>query len=547
MFRVRGSWLANPYAPLVCRAGLVLVCALLASAAGFENARHYGRSAYSAPTTALLPALLLLLLAALASVPLPPSIPAVVQPGAEALAAAAMLGALSDRGVLFRPYLLAPMVVLGLSTGLRRSFFAALATALVLVAAAAAANLTPDEQLQGAISASAWAPMLIAVALLSAWARRIRGVSIPAVDPAYADAHRLLSELHTVARQLSLGLDPRTLARALLEDVRALVESQSATVLSRSPGGLFVPLIGDEPPAEAQSAIHDAWITGETVRRVRRDTTVLVVPVVMGVRVVALVVLTLPRGEHLEPAVLRGCQEAIVHAGSRLATAMLFDDVRRLATVDERMRLAREIHDGIAQDLASVGYLVDDIARDTDGETAQRLADLRAHLGSMVTDLRLSIFDLRAGVDDVVGLGTAIGEYVQRVGSQSGLVVHVMLDESPRRLPTATEVELLRILQEAVTNVRKHARATNLWLSLTVDPPRARLAIEDDGRGLQRGRADSMGITGMRERARRIGARLAVGASEHGGTRVEVLLDGVGPEAENHTSAVESVRTASAR
>jgi signal transduction histidine kinase len=256
----------------------------------------------------------------------------------------------------------------------------------------------------------------------------------------------------------------------------------------------------------------------------------------MGARVVAVVVLT--GTAPIPDAALERCSAVVAQAGPRLASALLFDDVRRLATVDERMRLAREIHDGIAQDVASVAYLLDDIARDADPATSARLVSLREHLGGLVGDLRLSIFDLRAGVDESVGLARTLGDYVQRVGSQAGLVVHVSMDESPHRLPVAAEVELLRIVQEAVTNVRKHARAKNLWLTVEVDPPRARITVTDDGRGLQAKRLDSMGIQGMHERADRIGAALTVrNRGDESGTVVEVVIDppqpvnGRGPKA----------------
>jgi signal transduction histidine kinase len=136
----------------------------------------------------------------------------------------------------------------------------------------------------------------------------------------------------------------------------------------------------------------------------------------------------------------------------------------------------------------------------------------------------MSIFDLRTGVNDSVGLGAALSEHAQRIAAQSDLVIHVSMDESPKRLPITVEVELLRIVQEAITNVRRHANATNLWLTVTVEPPRAHITVTDDGRGLKPGRADSFGITGMRERARRIGANLHVGPGPEGGTLVEVGL-----------------------
>jgi signal transduction histidine kinase len=284
-----------------------------------------------------------------------------------------------------------------------------------------------------------------------------------------------------------------------------------------------VALTGEEPDESAEAAVEDAWVGAHPVKRDLLTGSVTAVPVLMGERVVALVVIATKA--RMEAGTLRRCRSIIDQSGPRLASAMLFEDVRRLATTDERMRLAREIHDGIAQDLASVGYALDDIRRDSDPEVAGRVSTLREQMQAMVADLRMSIFDLRAGVNDTISLGTSLSEHAQRVGNQSGLVVTATVDESPqRRLPIAVEVELLRIVQEAITNVRRHARASNLWLSVTVEPPRAHITVMDDGRGLRPGRADSFGITGMRERAARIGAKLHVGPGPKSGTLVEIAL-----------------------
>ncbi|MGH8938187.1 MAG: sensor histidine kinase, partial [Actinomycetes bacterium] len=106
--------------------------------------------------------------------------------------------------------------------------------------------------------------------------------------------------------------------------------------------------------------------------------------------------------------------------------------------------------------------------------------------------------------------------------------VHLVLDESPVRLPIDAETELLRITQEAVTNARKHANASNLWVTCQVAPPTALLRVEDDGAGLGLPRVDSFGLEVMRERAGRIGADLSVRNREDGGTTVEVTLGRVG-------------------
>jgi signal transduction histidine kinase len=225
-------------------------------------------------------------------------------------------------------------------------------------------------------------------------------------------------------------------------------------------------------------------------------------------------------GRHLNRA-----QTLADDAALRIDTGQLFSEVRALATVEERRRLAREIHDGIAQEVASLGYVVDDLrSRPLDPETRDALATLRQELTRIVDELRLSIFDLRSDVQPASGLGAALGSYVRTVGTGSGLTVHLVLDESAYRLPIEAETELLRVAQEAITNARKHAHAHNLWVTCRVDPPRAFLRIADDGKGLGTPRADSYGMEIMRERTSRLGAGLTIRNRVGGGTVVEVTL-----------------------
>jgi two-component sensor histidine kinase len=472
----------------------------------------------------LLPAVLLVCVAGLASLPLPDAVPPVVPALAETLTAAVIIGGLGRGGLLFLPYLTVPLFVAGLTAGIAAGAACSALASATLIGTAAGSTSSSQEALRSNGSLVAWIFVFFAVPAVGAWIRRLRSESLPDSEPAYADAHRLLSELHVVARQLSLGLDPRTLSAALAEDIRAISPQSETAVLGRSPGGRFIALAGHEPSEEAEPAIEKVWESGTTARHAAGDHGgFTIVPVLMGENVVALVVITTPSA--MDDDSLESCHSLIDQSGPRLASAMLFDDVRRLATTDERMRLAREIHDGIAQDLASVGYALDDIRRDCEPELGRQVMTVREQLQAMVADLRMSIFDLRSGIDDSTSLGTTLSEHAQRVGGQSGLVVHAVLDEAPgKRLPISVEVELMRIVQEAITNVRRHAQADNLWLSVTVEPPRALISVTDDGRGLGSGRIDSFGITGMRERAKRIGALLRVTSGPNDGTMVEVAL-----------------------
>ena len=521
---VLGLRVKSVFVPLVLRAGIILIFACVSVILKITSTAPRSGTRFDQvnQTNILLTALLLLCVAALAALPLPSSVPPVVPALAETLTAAVIIAGLTS-GLLFLPYLTVPLFIAGLTAGLAAGLACAALASVTLIATIAATESPGQAATSSNDTLIAWVFIFLAVPAVGAWIRRIRNEVAPDSEPAYADAHRLLSELHVVARQLSLGLDPRTLAAALGEDISSVVPQAAAVILARSPGGRFVALAGDETPGEAETAIEDAWVGAQPVKRDADGTHYTAIPVLMGERVVALVVVT--TSVTLDDASIRRCRAVIEQSGPRLASAMLFDDVRRLATTDERMRLAREIHDGIAQDLASVGYALDDIRRDCEPAVAKQVMSVREQLQVMVADLRMSIFDLRTGINDSIGLGTALSEHAQRIAGQSDLVVHVSMDESPKRLPITVEVELLRIAQEAITNVRRHANAANLWLTITVEPPRAHISVTDDGRGLKPGRPDSFGITGMRERARRIGAHIHVGAGPDSiGTLVEVGL-----------------------
>jgi signal transduction histidine kinase len=227
------------------------------------------------------------------------------------------------------------------------------------------------------------------------------------------------------------------------------------------------------------------------------------------------------------PSTVGRVAAAVAPASLRLEAALLFDEVRSLATTEERQRLAREIHDGVAQELVMVGYGIDNaLAALPDAEaTAEELRALRAEVTRVITELRLSLFELRSEVDRYGGLTAAIADYARTVGASAGLRVHLSLDESTARLPAATEAELLRIAQEAITNARKHAGAENLWVTCAVDPPFAQVEVSDDGGGIVDQRPDGRyGLVIMAERAERIRGRLEIRPREPNGTTVAVVL-----------------------
>ena len=180
-----------------------------------------------------------------------------------------------------------------------------------------------------------------------------------------------------------------------------------------------------------------------------------------------------------------------------------------------------------------VGYGIDNaMAALPEGadQAAEELRSLRGEVTRVVTELRMSLFELRSEVDRHGGLAAAIADYARTVGAQAGLRVHLSLDESTARRPAATDAELLRIAQEAITNARKHAGAANLWVTCTVDPPMAQVVVSDDGQGIPDHQPDGRyGLAIMKERAERIRGRLEITPRHPSGTTVAVVLGGREP------------------
>lgn len=457
---------------------------------------------------------------------------------AELGSAGLILGLEQPFNSAFLPYLLAAGVAAGVSQGV------AIGLAGVGVAAAC---LVPAQTVTGvpltgqdAATVAEWLLMsvlgVVAGGWAQVWARRERRD-----EDRYQAAYQLLVRLREVTRQLPTALDDVTAATTVLDLVRRSVPFTHAAVLRIDEDGPPQPLAvlgGDAIPwypdanswlmrrvnergTAAQSMV---WLgtgtdTDSTAQRAFRA----ILPVNVGNARIGLV--TLQRSTPWSDDQLAGAQAIVDRSALMLDTAFVFGDVRSLATSEERRRLAREIHDGIAQEIAGLAYVVDDIAhREPDPALRADIDSIRDELTRVVSELRLSIFELRTGVEPGLGLGASLSTYVRQIGTRGGITVHMVLEEDATRLPSDIEVEIMRIVQEAITNARRHSRAKNLWVTLRTSPPRAFVRIADDGVGLRGKRADSYGLEIMRERAARIGGRLDIRQRVGGGTVVDLAV-----------------------
>jgi signal transduction histidine kinase len=195
------------------------------------------------------------------------------------------------------------------------------------------------------------------------------------------------------------------------------------------------------------------------------------------------------------------------------------------AQEEERRRLARDIHDGPAQLLANVVFRIDVaqtlLAGDADRARAE-LEQLKQLVRHSLQDVRKIIFDLRPLALDDLGLVPALRSYVGGLQEKAGLRVDLRVDGEPRRLPTAHEVALFRLVQEALHNVRKHAGTDAAEVDVEFLPGEVRVMVTDHGRGFDPaeagGATDRLGLRSMRERAELFGGGLELRSTPGRGT-----------------------------
>lgn len=327
----------------------------------------------------------------------------------------------------------------------------------------------------------------------------------------YLDAQRLIRQLLDLSGDLSSGLDVTTLAGSVVSDVGdELPTTALAVYLPR--GEVLVPLVtrqldGTTSLDEAEELAVESWARSEPIVHDH----VFSFPLGESVVVAGLLSHTADLDvTEVERTILRLPGE--LRAKSvQLDTALLFSDFRDSASADVRKRLAREMHDGVAQDIASLGYLVDALAaRPADDKQAKAFAMLRERITKVVAEVRQSVLTLRTSIGESETLGVAIGAVARHLSESSQIPIQVTLDEHSTRLRPEIEAELFRITQEAINNAIKHARCTTIEVNCQVHAPSALITVTDDGRGLQAARSDSHGLKIMRERARLVGADLSI-------------------------------------
>jgi signal transduction histidine kinase len=236
------------------------------------------------------------------------------------------------------------------------------------------------------------------------------------------------------------------------------------------------------------------------------------------------------RNESFNEVERLGLEQLADQAVIAIEHAMLTQRLQSLAVTEERGRIAREMHDGLAQIL---GYLsletqtLDALVRGGDRERAlEELRQARARIHEAQADVRENILSLRTTLAGDVGLVQALRQYVEEFSVQTGIDAELISEvDIVHGLSPLAETQLVRVVQEALANVRKHARAQHTQVRLSMRGDCLNVAVADDGIGLN-GEAERnhFGLQMMRERAEGVGGGLTISSQPGEGTQVELWL-----------------------
>ncbi|MEO8593195.1 MAG: two-component regulator propeller domain-containing protein [Candidatus Solibacter sp.] len=227
------------------------------------------------------------------------------------------------------------------------------------------------------------------------------------------------------------------------------------------------------------------------------------------------------------------CVAALLAAGFAVYQLRLQQIRSRFALVlEERARLAREIHDTLAQGFVGISSQLDAVALSMPDQStpARSYLDMARRMARhSLTEARRSVMDLRSAQLEGQDLAAAIESGARLWTAGSGVDVDFEVTGTAAQLPEETEQHLLRIAQEAITNALKHAKATKIHVKLHRENQDLRLHVGDNGRGFDQqdvfsSRAGHFGLIGMRERAERLGGKLKLASNPGQGTEVEVTV-----------------------
>ena len=358
-----------------------------------------------------------------------------------------------------------------------------------------------------------------------------------------------LRAVYDVSLAVSGQADPEQTLAAIVDHARELLRVDAALLVLCGPEdelrlrAVSAPpgVLAGEAPAAAGAASANAprlGSGGELARYLSSGYSItLEAPIGHGEVRVGTLGLATAGPRRFSDADVETLSALATQAGLALEAARLRDELRALAVQGERERIAREMHDGLAQVLGYVNtksQAVDEMLADGRvAEARKQLGELAAAARSLYVDVREAILSLSPPVLPERGLASALEEYAARYAESSKLAVRFQATSEANQAPLSTEIkaEVFGIAREALTNVRKHAHAQRVTIGLTREGAEVVLRISDDGVGFDpeaAGRGPEkwphFGLAGMRERAEAVGGRVAWHSRPGAGSEVELRV-----------------------
>ncbi len=219
-----------------------------------------------------------------------------------------------------------------------------------------------------------------------------------------------------------------------------------------------------------------------------------------------------------------------LHAGIAIENARLHEQVRRLAIMDERERIGRDLHDGIIQSLYAVGLSLEDVPElmaDDPAEAAARVDRAIESLNLTIRDIRNFIFGLRPELVEEADLAASITALADEFRLNTLIDVELDVASAPVDVPAEARIQLLQIAREALSNIARHAKASRASVAVSVEGETLALVVADNGRGFDPNLprdARHQGLRNMADRARELGGELRVESTPGAGTRIIVTL-----------------------
>ncbi|HMM96961.1 MAG: hypothetical protein IE926_04120 [Micrococcales bacterium] len=349
----------------------------------------------------------------------------------------------------------------------------------------------------------AWVAAAVVLGALGAWNQRLSAEQeLENADPAAREAIQLIQRLHDLSEEMATGLDAPAGATLALDLLSAEVPSSRSAVLVASDSEHLVPVAlrgSTRAPWYLADALSDLLAQNPASWRPTEipfadelgQRSALVVPFAYGTGPTTVVVVERGVDHPFTEPERRAVSEVTRRLAPTVQAGLLFGNLRQYASLEERNRIARDIHDGIAQELAALGYAVDALRMQA-GPPGQGMRDsldaLRDQLSDAMADLRLHITDLRVAERPGSGLGAVLGAAVQSFGSMTGVRTTITVSEGRRRLDPRVEMFVHRLVMDVLADAQASG-ARNAWVSLAssvVGPAVVEVSHDGDPRRARR-------------------------------------------------------------